>query len=224
MFLIYIDDLYNLLILLFFSFKIGVFPFHFWMFQLGPYMRAFSFSLFLSFHKFLLMGLILFHFGLLIFLILLFNLLFGSLKIMDNSERKIFFIASSLYVTIWVSLVYLERFASWFLLFSFYLLLIYLCFSHLWRSVFILVSATLFFSSFPPLGLFFIKFISIKFFFDNFLSTQIAVFWVFTFLATCFYFLFFLRGFLSRLVLFAKKPLPLPSFVFYISLHSLFFV
>lgn len=181
--------------------KIGVFPCHFWVFKLSFYIRNLSFFLLLTFQKLPLMVLIFnWTFSPMIFLVLLFNLLVGSLFIFQSNSTVEILLSSSLYNFFWFFLSSFLGLLFFFLLFLRYSFFLYnickekLIFSFLESSFFQKINyvfSFIFIFRMPPIRIFFFKFYILNILLDRFSISFLLLIWLAAFTATIGYFKIF---------------------------------
>lgn len=180
--------------------KIGIFPFHTWIFFVYKYFSKIRVFFILTFQKIILFIILFIINKLLLLPVLLINLVFGSIILFKRIELNNLLICSSIYSSVWVYMFFNSSFTFMIIFFFYYLIHIFMVISHFTNimmetSIIILFYSLsiLFLLGLPPIGLFFFKFFSIFINLSNFNITFNLVIWTFTFLATLGYFIFFFK-------------------------------
>lgn len=208
-------------------FKLGLFPFQIWFFNLISYLPGLSLFLILSFQKLPLFLFLCNNFRTLVLLLFLLNLVIGSIFLFFSKNFVTILGSSSIYSTFWIFTLYFWNF----LLFSFFILRYFFFFFILskdsqnlkWksRSFFFYFISLIFLIGYPPFSMFFFKLYGLILLGQGSLFILFLV-WIFTFLAVISYFYFFLEYFYHPLNLyyhvFSNKGV-----IRFIMLVSLFF-
>lgn len=182
--------------------KIGIFPFHFWVFKFGQVRGLFHLFLLLTIQKLPLFFLTK-NFYCQFFVEFLFvRLVIGSFFIFIAKNFKELCISSSIYSRIWFYVFLLYSNIMFLFNYGFYSLFMIL--SRLYynnisilKSNKLVISILFFFlAGFPPFSLFFCKFYSMSYLF-NLSSIFFFSLWIFSFMSLVFYFLFFYKNCLN---------------------------
>lgn len=183
---------YDLILILSMSIKLGIIPFHFWIFNISLYIPTFCLFFILTFQKIPLIIVISSLYNELLIFILLINLIWGSWLIFRSKNIEWILVRSSIYSLIWIFIFYFARIILFFSFCFFYF------FSNLgviliknnitcnkWSRTFFLFFI-IFLISYPPFPLFFIKIISLNFILINSIIFFITI-WRFTLFASISY-------------------------------------
>lgn len=174
---------FNILIIIAISLKVGLFPFHFWIFKLKNYLNFFILFILLTFQKLPLIILIFnLNFEFTIY-ILLINIIFGSIL---NFRRKNLFdllISSSIYNIIWFFFLFLISPIIFFYFLLNYFIYTYnlLEFKNLSNNI-VLFFSLIFLLRLPPVIIFFFKVFTLINLLTFFNLNLILIMWLFSFL------------------------------------------
>lgn len=189
----------NSLVTLCVIFKLGIFPFYFWVIKLMKYLDWFGIFMLLGPQKLFLIILLFTNFNNLINYIFWFSLFFGSLIILNSFCLEELLLGSSIAGVLVIEFIYNSSVLIFFLFFSFYIF----CIFHLIK-IYKLDSSvrgrinflfSLFFLSSPFFPFFILKFQLVKFLFDTFLVWEFALFWGGMFITFLGYLFFFFYNF-----------------------------
>lgn len=218
---------YDLIFLLRISIKLGIFPFHFWIFNMSLQIPIFCLFFLLTFQKIPLIVVSSSLYNEFLFLILLVNLIWGSWLIFRRKNIEWILVRSSIYSLIWIFIFYFTRimlFFSFCLFYFFSNLGLVLIKSNLilnkWSRVFFLFFI-IFLISYPPFPLFFTKIISLNFILNNSVIFFIVI-WRFTLFARISYINFSLFYFFNIERIYKLKFLEKKFIIFLIGSMSSF--
>lgn len=178
------------------SIKMGIFPFHFWVYKFGSASNVLHLFLLLTIQKLPLFFLLKNFYSQIILNLLFVSLILGSLLIFLSNKFKDLVISSSIYSRIWFYIFLLYSNFIFLFRFLFYRLamiivgLYYNSISIFKTNKFIVSILLFLLAGFPPFSLFFCKFYRMYYLF--YLSKTFFFFlWLLSFLALAFYFIFF---------------------------------
>lgn len=181
--------------------KIGLLPFHQWIFHLGSYLSDLSFTLILVIQKLPIL-IILFSLNLTFLTeVLILNLLFGSIFIFSRKRLKYLLISSSLYTTLWIFLFFLISpifFGVFFINYFIFVCIIIKYENLIHFSSFEFINffmSSIYFLGLPPIGLFLFKFFRLEVLLNRFNYPVFFIIWLLTFFRTLGYFKFFINYF-----------------------------
>lgn len=216
-------------------FKIGLFPFHNWLFKLGYFCDYLILYYLVTLQKIPLFFLLNLDFNNFSFLFLCFNILIGSVMIFFSFNINNLIISSSIYVTIILVLLLFYKF-SYFLFFvlNYFIFIFFLLkerkilflFNNSSKFSLILIISFLFVLGLPPLRFFFFKYNLVLFIINTCNCSFFLIFWFSGFLSFVSYLNYFFFNYFKTLNIYkiCKNNLPIIIIYLVVPFYFLFLV
>nr|YP_009228545.1 NADH dehydrogenase subunit 2 [Phyllocoptes taishanensis]ALK03808.1 NADH dehydrogenase subunit 2 [Phyllocoptes taishanensis] len=200
--------------------KLGLPPFHFWMFKLSVHINKFSLAVLLTLQKApLVVFLFFFYSGMMTGLSSVF-LVLGSLMMIGSRSLIFLLVSSSIYLTGWLLVIFSKFFWGFMIFYFLYFLMVVLLFQgsescywmyNLNSKLFI---SFLFFLGLPPMPMFFFKFYAFDAIMANFTLGLLVALVFSSFVALMGYFKFFFSSFTNKNFLYHSVSKPSSMYVF----------